>query len=452
MAIKKICSTVKMAKKLLFFFTCLLLFAAFGSKVTAQTIQYSSKNVLINYPDNLHLVENVSGHHHLLCFTSDEYPELFIFDQQLKFQTKIRLPFKLSGRSELRIMSFNNFYYVYVYSRLTRKYLFWRIDGNGVSTNLTASFYKLSEFHTRKLGFQLIPSQGKMWMVYHLPLDDLQKNTAVIIQTDSLLNIDFTHKIIYDFKKEEDQLLQEALLFGKYLFILKTAKRGTSLDLLKLDISSGHTLANSFQSSGYYYSQSSFDYNNADSTVTISSLLTEPGTSFTPRRYIFISRLNKLLTQQVPFTLLKTRFSDKISTNFLLVDRQSEWMRLVRPLSFSDNPVSGVQFSLLDESLTIANDSLVTNTKDAYTLNASQFVMFSAGNKEYLLVGQQFTKRSTGLLLVNSNEAGRLIYTDVRVNPRNGYLLSKAKAIPQQGIIIPYIQKREAGLIKITIE
>ena len=54
--------------------------------------------------------------------------------------------------------------------------------------------------------------------------------------------------------------------------------------------------------------------------------------------------------------------------------------------------------------------------------------------------------------MVNTNDAGQLIYTDVRVLDRNSYLLPKAQIIPQKGIIIPYTRKLEAGLVKITME
>jgi hypothetical protein len=68
-----------------------------------------------------------------------------------------------------------------------------------------------------------------------------------------------------------------------------------------------------------------------------------------------------------------------------------------------------------------------------------------------MLLGQQFVKKSRGLLMVNANDAQQLIYTDLKVSDRNDYLLSKSQVIAQEGIIIPYIHKLEAGLIKITI-
>jgi hypothetical protein len=92
----------------------------------------------------------------------------------------------------------------------------------------------------------------------------------------------------------------------------------------------------------------------------------------------------------------------------------------------------------------------VANNKNAYTLQPDNSTIFSAGNKSHMLIGQRFFKKSNGLLLVNSH-ANNLIYTDVRVNNRNDYMLPQSKIIPQ-GVVIPYTHKREAGLVKITLD
>jgi hypothetical protein len=116
------------------------------------------------------------------------------------------------------------------------------------------------------------------------------------------------------------------------------------------------------------------------------------------------------------------------------------------------DPQEGVRFSLLDQDLKIISDSLVRNTKDSYTLKASPYKRFEVNNKQYMLVGQQFVKNSRGLLMINGNEKQQLTYTDLRVVDRNDYLLSKSQVVPGEGIIIPYIRKLEAGLVKVTME
>jgi hypothetical protein len=188
-----------------------------------------------------------------------------------------------------------------------------------------------------------------------------------------------------------------------------------------------------------------------------------------------MSRLNKILIEQVPFTVLKSQFVKNTNSNFLLIEGLSKWVRLTDQATTSSqdfrvpdpddlteakvtlgkyytNSDDGVRFSLLDKNFKIASDSLIPNTKNSYTVKANQFARFNANDKEYLLVGQQFSRISKGLLMINTNDAHQLIYTDIRVNDRNNYLLSKSQTIPKKGIIIPYTNKREAGLIKIIVE
>jgi hypothetical protein len=301
---------------------------------------------------------------------------------------------------------------------------------------------------------------------------------------------------LYDFKRDEEKLEKELLIFGKYLLVLKTARSGTALELMKVNLATGYSISNTFTSSGYFYSQSALSINNKDSSFTVSALLTEPRTSLTPKQYIFVSTLNKLLVEETPFTILRKQFTKNTGNNFLLIDGQSEWIRFrirgdQRNHTVSDNSITvyqdltmpdnnadnlqeinrmlqkteqgnasveswdayrGIRFSLLDKELAIKSDSLVPNTKDSYTLKADQFIQFKIRQKEYMLLGQQFGRKSRGLFMVNTNDENRLIYTDVRVIDRNDYLLSKSQLIPRQGIIIPYLHKLEAGLIKITIE
>ncbi len=490
---------LNLLKKYLLVFASLLLLSAYTNNVTAQKLKYCSENVFINNPDHLQLVANIGGNHHLLTFNNNENPEIFIYNNELELQAKIRMDFKFPERSSIRFIPFATFYYICIRPPLSNKYLFWKVDPNGICTDYTAYFKNLlaSQSGNIKLGFQLIPYQDHLWMVYHTALDNIEKNTVVITQTDSLLNVLFSHKVMYDFKRDEEKLQKEILMFGKYLLVLKTASSGTSLELMKVYLSTGYSITNTFSSSGYFYSQSSLSINNEDSSVTVSALMTEPRATTNPKQFVFVSRLNKILVEEATFTILKSQFKKNAGTNFLLVDAQSEWMRfkisrernntvynnnnntVYQDLTMPDSNnastikyinrllestnqenyaadardgMQGVRFSLLNKDLKIIGDSLVSNTKDSYTIIPDQFIRFKVKQKEYMLLGQQFVKKSRGLLMVNTNDAGQLIYTDVRVMDKNNHLLSKAQIIPQKGIIIPFTRKLEAGLVKITME
>jgi hypothetical protein len=474
----------------------LVMLLGYSNIVAAQVMKYSREEVYLNNPDDIQLVANVAGNHHLLSFSNNEDPEIFIFNPGLELITKTRLPFKFPEKPAVSIIPFDDFYYLSIHPRFSQEYLFWKIDGTGNVTDLSIPFEKLlrSQSANLKINFQLIPNQNQLWMVYHTALDDPEKNTVVMLQTDSLLNVVFAHKVQYDFKINEEKLQQEVLIFGRYLVILKTLESGTSLQVMKVNLATGYTISNNFHSSGYLYSQPSFSLSIIDSSITVAALLTQPGaTTYSAKQFVFVSRLNKILIEQAPFTVLKTQFSKNAGTNFMLVNGTSKWMRfkrgcgetgnsfredaitVYRPLPASEaigqnaemdnfitkliparqsspDELMGIRFSLLDKDLTIASDSLVSNKRDSYTVKANRFTRFTVKNKEYLLVSQLFSRRKNGLLLVNSNTDKKLVYHYVRVNEKFNYLLEKSRVITSQGIIMPYLHRREAGLLKITVE
>ena len=164
----------KIVKIFFLFFVCRIFFID-GSAVIAQTIQYSSENVFINNPNQLQLVSNINGNHHLLSFNNNENAEVFIFDSELEFKKKVMLPFKFPERSIVKIIPFGKFYYLYIRPRLSQKHFFWKIDANGNCTDYNSLFQKLlaSQLSNVKLGFQLIPYKGHLLMVYHTGLDNV---------------------------------------------------------------------------------------------------------------------------------------------------------------------------------------------------------------------------------------------------------------------------------------
>lgn len=409
----------------------------------------------------------------------------------------LELPFKFLDRSRVNIIPLKNYYYIYIYTVNKREHQFWKVDAEGNCTDQSAAFRKLlsAQSGNFKLGFQLIPYHDELWMVYHTAMDNLEKNTVVMVQTDSLLNTRFAHKVEYDFKRDEEKLVQEALVFNRYLIVLKSQQSGSALEVMKVNLATGYTIRNTFRSSGFIYSQAGFNFNEEDTTITITSLLTEPIFSYKAKQYVFVSRLDKILKETTPFTLLKTQFRKNTNANFLLVNGTSRWIRLKKRRYIASSPVLqnnpvtvyqdmfstdagqgnstinsllarmdaenstvsynddvGVRFSSLNTSLDITSDTLVKNTKDSYTIKDDQSTRFELGGKEYLLVAQQFFQRKNGLLLVSVDDNGKLQYDFLRVNEKNKYIVSKSKNIPGQGIVIPYVRKREVGFIKIALK
>ena len=467
---------------------------------SAQKIQYSSENVFTDYPDRLQLVGNISGNQHLLSIIYKSEPVIFIFDKDLEYKSKITIPYKFPERAEVRVVTFDDYYYLYMHPPFTGEYYFWKIDGGGNITDMSIALQNLLSSQSRnvKLGFQFIRQKNDLWMVYHTALGDIQKHTLAIVQTDSLLKPVFYHEVKYEFKRELERLNQELIMFGRYLLVLKSSKGNTALELMKVNLATGYTISNTFNSSGYMYSQAGLNYNNDDSTVTITAMLIEPRNTAIPKRFVFVSRLNKILIEDTPFTVLRSQFVNNTNASFVLVNGGYKWQRLriermsaqsVRTESnnttlfkditmpdsnfrqsmmsndlynkvtttrsypgYSEDLGQAVRFSILDKGFKISHDTLMKNNKNAYSVQPEQFCSFSVDKKNYLLLIQRFRRKGYGIMMVNSDDNGRLRFRDVRVNDQYNYFLSKAQIIPQKGIVIPYSYKREAGLIKITIE
>ena len=109
-----------------------LLMICHAENTAAQKIEYCSENVFTDYPDRLQLVANISGNHHLLSIKNKAEPVIFIFDKDLDYKGKVTLPYNFPERADLRVLTFDDRYYVYIHPILSAEYYFWKIDGNGI--------------------------------------------------------------------------------------------------------------------------------------------------------------------------------------------------------------------------------------------------------------------------------------------------------------------------------
>src|SRR4051812_28400221 len=90
---------------------CSLLLIQNVNTTAAQMVKYSREEVYINNPDDLQLVANIAGNHHMLSFSHNEDPEIFIYNAALEFVAKKTLPFKFPEKAAINIIPFNDFYY-----------------------------------------------------------------------------------------------------------------------------------------------------------------------------------------------------------------------------------------------------------------------------------------------------------------------------------------------------
>jgi hypothetical protein len=260
---------------------------------------------------------------------------------------------------------------------------------------------------------------------------------------------------------------------------------------MKLDLATGLAIKNTFYTADFVYSQPNVNYDKKDSSITLTAMLSDIG-KFSSKFYVFLCRLNSELAEQTPVTIFKKQFTKNTSTDFVLVNHATQWIKFRSNFKSNDNgnlgniglyqdyiapidsnrllsnirPVTttmerltdwdeqdpGIRFSLLNKSFTIVNEKRVANTKDAYTIRPEQFCRFTMNGKEFMIVAQRFRRKLNGLLMVSTAADEKLEYTDIRVVERREYVLSKTRVISPNTIIMPYLHKRMAGLVKIGIE
>src|SRR5829696_4829722 len=98
---------------------------------SAQRIQYNRQTFRMVYADDMQLVTNIKGNHHLLCFNANKPPAINIFNEQLKLVGQKEIDLKLNENADVRLIPFHDFYLLYIH--LGGKFLheLYKIDAEG---------------------------------------------------------------------------------------------------------------------------------------------------------------------------------------------------------------------------------------------------------------------------------------------------------------------------------
>lgn len=68
-------------------------------------------------------------------------------------------------------------------------------------------------------------------------------------------------------------------------------------------------------------------------------------------------------------------------------------------------------------------------------------------DRSYLLLKQNLLSHYQGLVMVYSDDNGRLTWANLRVYEKFNYLLQQVQQTNNKFIIMPYLYKREMGLV-----
>jgi hypothetical protein len=458
------------------------LFCSCGS-VFSQKIQYSRTTLFIPNQDEMQLVANIAGNHHLVSLGTNRKLNIYIFNSQLSLLEKKGIDFVLKTNADLKVLPFKDHYFLYHHELRSRSHELWRVDANGVVSNLTRKFKTLVDSLLNKSNttLQLIAKNESFYAISHVYYDSLERVISTVARMDSALHVYSVNKVFYPFAAASE-ILQQTELAGNWLLVLKTSKdieKGNTLDLTKIDLTTGESVTNSFTSTSHTYSSPGFTFNFRDSSLLIYSMLREPAGGYLTQRSIFISRLDKNLKETVPVSVLNSQLKKDAPINFLLVDGQpSQWLNLKgagklqktwtdslsRALTAKDYTLRDPDYShtsynrnfslrlcLLDKQFKLRRDSIIANDKYLVEVQPYPYAQFEVNNKSYLLLVQNYTSKKRSLLMVSSGNNGFFSTDNLPVYDRYAYLLSQLQAVNGEYFIVPFADKNNVGLVKVTL-
>lgn len=475
-----------MNKSLLLLF--LLLFFC-GSDAASQRIQYSRQTVVPDHmPNRTELVANVAGNHHLICFANGRKPEIFVFDAELRLQVKKELPYTLKPNCEIQLLPFNGFYYLYLHIANTAQHELWKINPEGDAFSMSQHFQGFvdSVLQGSAVPCQLLNRNGQLVALSHTYFDEIKKIRSTVTRFNDQLLPAHVQRVVFP-HDGRTTILNQASLIRNELLLLRTSRNegGRTLEIGKLHLDSLTFISNTFHAASHIYVNPAIEYEERDSSLLLYATL--QSTSGGPR-IVFISRLNAQLQEAVPLALLKRQFRDNTVSSYLWLDGKTpRWLsfhNMMQPreaLANSTPPVSdqwlypdgstlnnpvntirwmngparqqtAVRFTLLNEQFAIKKDSLVANEKNHNDIQPYTLAQVTLQGRNCLVVLQNFSSKQKGLLLMYVNEKGELQHQDIAVFGRYDFRLSQTRAVDGQSFILPYVNKKEFGLVKISYD
>lgn len=458
---------------------------------SGQTFKYSQEVKGVVGADVVQLVANVSGFHHLLFFTAKEKPKLFLFDSRLKLFANFQLDAMVKDGSDIRIVSFGNYYLLYIHAPGSTQHNLWRIEGDGRLTPLSAKLQAViqAELTASTVTLQLLQQKKKLFLLAHTYFDSLQATISKVVKLDENLDAVNTRKAAFSFRSPQE-VLHQVDLAGDCLLILKSARnseQGHLLRLLRVDLNTGETQEKTFASGPSLFSSTSFSLSAADSSILLHGLVRSSPGSKSNQTALFLCRLNDMLEEKTPVRTEKLRLSGSLQQDYFWVNGVSqEWLSVnqyLRPpgiyqgkvlvrnvtsaidnssearhfTTYYGNTASqmlpfNIHLTLFSDQLARLNDSVLTSKDDSPEFVPYASTTFRLHNNAYLLLTQQLPRNNKSLLLVSADKAGKLETTDLPVYGKYDYQVNLLQPIgAENAFLIPYFHKRQMGLLKISI-
>lgn len=455
----------------------------------AQRIQYSRQTFRSPFADAVQVVADVAGYHHVLCLTAGKKPLLYVFDGMMQSFVKKEIELKLKTAYDVRTLKFNDYYLLYLHVPGTAMHQLFRVGAGGETEDISQVFSNSTDtvWNRSTATFQLYKNDNRLSVVTHTYYDAAKSIGSRVVRFDPALRPVQVSTVFWPFDKDVDNL-QQTVLAGNALLALKTFRdpeHGSSLDLIKADVASGETIKTSFAGGSLLYSNPAMLFSEADSSITVHSVLRDPVTAQRFQRRIFIARVDSLLRIKRPLATLKLPFWANAAAGFLLVnDVEPHWLSvqnffrirvagnrtafpsasgLYDPGSFNNLPLqsygseseigyntpSAVHLTVINRDLTAMKDTVAENRGSFYEVQPRPYAQFVLGGKAYLLLIENFSTKKHGLVLFTNNDKGDLSTTSLPVFDRYDYMIPQVQAVKNY-FVLPYAYKNEIGLVKIT--
>lgn len=472
--------------------TILLFF--YYSIAAAQKIQYSKSVIKTPGSGQLQLLANINGFHHLLYLAPGSKPVVYVFNEQLQLHTTMVLNIRFPETCDIRLLQLNDRYLLYVHTFQPSYHQLISINKEGNSQDVSYLLNNPADslWNKSTATYQLFNNNNHLLLIAHTYHSQLKKIRSTIVQftTDDSKSI---KQVLFPFDLNYDDL-KEATLQKNQLLILKTSKDEDDKNILsfyKIDINSGQMFARQFESGKYVYFNPKFRYNAIDSSFFIYSMLRTPLGYWGARPGMFMVSLNSTLNETVPVQTLPNIFSNNAASAFMVektntlgwvssfylqtksnsskspADRSSVLPGFIPPgveytpyipeiganaFNFSNNDYkpTAVIMTLLNSNFERVKDSLVKNDGNYYKIHPWPYAHFTMQNRSYLLLVEEIVARKKDLLLVYPGEKDHFETIPLRVQSSYDFLLPQLQVVENKYIIIPYINKREMGLVKVT--
>jgi len=470
-----------------------------GNHLYSQSIQYSRQTLISPVYDRLQLVPSIGNRNHLLFFQLNTSLTIYNFSSDLVGLGQKTYPIHLAANTDLRIIPFKSYYFLYLHAKGSTIHELWKIDSNGDVYPLSKELqsYIDSSAGSGTTTLQLVNRNEALSILQHVYYPQLKSLVISLSDVDASFRKLKTTRFTLPFVRGQNQLNQVSLA-GESLYILQTLRHdeGYEMEFIRAELSTGKMFRKSFSSSDNFVREAHFRMMTPDSGFLIQSAA---GSS------VFISRLDARLNELTPPQLFKPPLKEEGAASFVLLEGLSQqWLAFTSPpqrssgrnrstastservtnvydpsdplrfdnyrmqlyrsnangfgtytpystnISADEPELPGpIRISLLDTSLTVLDEELIRNEKYRHTVSPAQFTNFTMDSNAYLILKRDLGRKKKGLLLLSSSINNELEKTDITVFEKYEYLLQNAQVVSQGIVLMPYLDKFEIGLVKL---